>query len=153
PHAHPGHHRHALRDAGVRDLPAQRIPEVTLSGIPALWVAALAAVAVTVVLLLFTIRWRLPQRVIGTVALWKQVGAKRRGSGRLGMIEQLVSLLLQITIALLLVLAAGQPRFGCQSAAGRRVVMVLDRSASMGTQERVETRMDLARTRALSRLA
>ena len=114
-------------------------------------IAALAGVVVLVVL--YTVRWRLPQRVVGTTTLWREVMARHRGGGRLGALDHVLSLLGQLLIFLLLVLALGQPRFSCQSAGGRAVVIVLDRSASMATMERVEPRYDKAKRRALDRLA
>ncbi len=121
-------------------------------GLPVWAVLGGAAAAIAVVLSLYTVRWRLPQRIVGTTALWHRVTSSRRGAGRLGAFEHLLSMLLQLAIALALVIAVGQPRLGCQAEGGRQVVLVLDRSASMGTQERVETRLETARRRAISRL-
>jgi hypothetical protein len=114
---------------------------------------ALALGVVVAILIMYTVRWRLPQRLVSTTALWGQVLARHRGGGRLGVLEHLISLILQLAIALSLVLAAAQPRFSCQSAGGRTVVIVLDRSTSMATLERIEPRIETARRRAVSRLA
>jgi hypothetical protein len=118
-----------------------------------LWATlALGLGVLVVVLTLYSVRWRMPQVRVSTTALWQGVLARGRGAGRLGSLEHIVSLALQLAIAAALVLAAGQPRFGCQSQAGRAVVLVLDASASMGTLERVETRLQIARRRAISRV-
>lgn len=121
-------------------------------GLPALATLGLALGVGAIVLALYSVRWRMPQQRVSTTALWQGVLARGRGAGRLGTLEHLMSLLLQLAIGAALVLAAGQPRFGCQSQAGRAVVLVLDASASMGTVERVETRLEIARRRVLSRV-
>ncbi len=125
---------------------------MSFHGLPIWQTAALALAVGAVVLAMYSMRWRMPQRIVSTTALWTRVLARGRGAGRLGQLEHLVSMLLQLAIGLLLVLAVGQPRFGCQSKAGRAVVLVLDASPSMATVERVETRFELARRRALSRI-
>jgi hypothetical protein len=125
---------------------------VTLYGLPGPLVLVLAIVVPGIVVLMYTIRWRLPQRIVSTTALWLQVTARKRGSGRLGMLEHLYSLFLQLMIAGALVMASGLPRFSCQSPGDSRVVMVLDRSPSMAAIERIEPRLDIAKRQAHARL-
>jgi hypothetical protein len=114
--------------------------------------AGLTAGALAVVIVLYTVRWRLPRRVSATTSFWLRGSTRKRGGGRLSRIEHLRSLALQLTIALCLVGAAGGPRFACQSAGGSALAIVLDRSASMAAIERIEARLELARRRALGRL-
>lgn len=106
----------------------------------------------TVVLVLYTVRWRLPQRLVSTIGFWTRSSTGKRGGGRMGALEHILSMLLQLAILTLLVLAAGQPRLACQSPGGRAVVLVLDRSSSMAALEKIESRLDMARRRGYERL-
>lgn len=112
--------------------------------------ALLLILAFGALIIFYTVRWQLPQRVVATTALWRAVLVRARGAGRLGALDSFVSLLLHLVIASALIGAIVQPRFSCQRSAGRRVVIVLDRSPSMGAIERVEPRLNAA-TRQLRR--
>jgi hypothetical protein len=118
---------------------------VTLFGLARSPAVLLAVGTALVVITLYTVRFRLPRRLVGTTMLWRQVLSRTRGTGRLGRLDSLVSLLVQLTIAAGLLAAAAAPRFACQRAAGRSAVVVLDRSTSMATIEKVETRLARAK--------
>ena len=124
---------------------------MTLQGISGLALVGVGGIVGAVIILMYAIRWQLPRRVVATTLFW--LSATGRSMGRRGVVpEQWLSLALQLLIAGSIMLAAAQPRLSCQSRAGRTVVLVLDRSPSMATQERVETRMELAKSRAVEQL-
>jgi len=43
------------------------------------WMLVIAAVAVAITVILYTVRWKLPQRLVATTVLWAEVTARRRG--------------------------------------------------------------------------
>jgi hypothetical protein len=126
---------------------------VTFTGLPLPVVAALGGGVAVMIILLYTVRWRLPRRTVSTVQFWTSSRASDNRSGQLGRLEHLLSLLLQLTIAALLVGALAQPRFSFQSAPARSVAIVLDRSASMNALDGGEPRLARAQRRLVERLA
>jgi len=129
-----------------------RAAKLILHGAPPFVTAILIGGAVFVVIVLYSVRWKLPRRIVASTRLWTGAVGRRRGGGRLDAVEHLGSLLLQLLIVACLVGAAAQPRFSCQAPAGGAVMLVLDRSPSMAALEKVESRLDTARRRAYARL-
>lgn len=125
---------------------------MTFTGLQLPVVAALGVGVAVMIVLLYTVKWRLPRRIVSTVQFWTVTKASEDSSGQLGRLEHLISLLIQLTIAALLLGALAQPRFSCQSAPARAVAIVLDRSASMNAVDGAEPRLARARRRVVERL-
>ncbi len=110
----------------------------------------LAALALPVILLWF-LRQRREPREVPTVFLWRRAAEEQRVSPLLRRLEQSLLLVLEITALLLLAAAAADLVFslGLRSEA-RRVAIVIDTSASMGTRDGPGglTRLDAAKERA-----
>jgi len=105
----------------------------------------LGALAIPIVLLWF-LRQKRERRTVPTVFLWKKSAEEERVSPLIRNLTKSLLLLLQLVALLFLTLAAAETvlnlRLGGEA---RRVVILLDRSASMGTDEGGSTRLDLAR--------
>ena len=100
--------------------------------------------------LLYFLKLKRPTLQVPSLALWAQVMQDKRVNSPFQRFKQNILLWLQLLILLLLILAAMLPYFHGDSAASR-VLILLDRSASMAALDKVggESRMAAAKTRAL----
>jgi len=87
---------------------------------------------------------------IPSIMLWRRTVEERLKRTSRQWLRRLVSLLLQLAILTLLILACGRPILSGSSAVGGRAVILLDDSASMSAREGPGSRFDVARERALS---
>jgi hypothetical protein len=126
---------------------------MTFQGLALTWLAPAGLGAALAVVVFYAVRWRLPRQIVGTTSLWLAATGRGGRSGTLGRLENPLSLAMQLTLVGAIALAVGQPRLSCQSAPGMAVALVLDRSPSMATQERIEPRIETARRKALNRLS
>ena len=72
---------------------------------------------------------------ISTILFWRQVFEEKKPRTLWQRLRHLVSLLVQIAFLALLVLALTEPFFRWQTAQARRVVLVVDNSASMNATD------------------
>ncbi len=108
---------------------------------------AIGAVAITV---LYLIRLRRRRVVVSFAPLWLDAAGPRRTTSWARRLRDLLSLLLALTLLGLLLLAAVDPRPTAADRAGRSLVILIDRSASMSARDGSGTRLE-PRARAPSR--
>ena len=101
---------------------------LALTGAQLLGLLAVAGGA-TVVLYLLKLRRR--RVLVPSSRLWERILAERPASDLFAWIKRLVSLLVQLVLVTLLVLALGDPRLGGSFQGARAMVVLLDGSASM----------------------
>jgi von Willebrand factor type A domain/Aerotolerance regulator N-terminal len=114
-----------------------------------------AALAVPIVLFYLT-RVRVRQLPVGSEMFWDRVFVENRRHAVWRKVRNLVSLLVQLALLSLLVLALSEPVLPWESKEPRRVVLVLDVSASMAARDgadRGDTRLEAARREARRLLA
>jgi hypothetical protein len=102
-----------------------------------------AAALCAVVLYILKLRRR-PVPVVFS-PIWKRVLGDRESSRLFSQLKRWLSLLLQLALLALLVLALGDPRLSARATEGRNIVVLLDASASMQATDSVPTRLDAAR--------
>jgi hypothetical protein len=112
---------------------------------------ALAAVAAPLTLL-YLLRMQRRRVTVPFAPLWRRVLADRTPSRAARTLRRPLSLLLQLVLATLIVLALGDPHLGAPGRA-RSVALLIDCSASMQTREGAHTRLELARERARQLIA
>jgi Ca-activated chloride channel family protein len=103
-----------------------------------------AAVAASVVVLYILKLRRRPVPVVFS-PIWKRVLGDRESSRLFSQLKRWLSLLLQLLLLALLVLALGDPRFAAQSLEARHLVVLIDTSASMQATDVSPSRLDAAR--------
>jgi VWA domain-containing protein len=113
----------------------------------ALIAGAIGAVAITV---LYLVRLRRRRVVVSFAPLWLDAAGPRRTTSWARRLRDLLSLMLAMTVLGLLLLAAVDPRPTAADRAGRSVVILIDRSASMAARDGSRTRLDAARARAIA---
>lgn len=114
---------------------------------------ALAAAMV----LLYILKLRRRRVEVPFAPLWARLVEERSSSALFRRLKRLFSLLVQLTLLALIVLAMGDPRFSSGTGCGfeppapppeRHTLLLLDSSASMATFERGRTRIERAAARA-----
>lgn len=120
-----------------------------LSGIflapPYLWFLGL----VPVIVLLYLLKLRRTQVVIASTLLWAKTLEDLTANAPFQRLRKNLLLLLQIIIVLLVAFALARPFLKLPGTAGQNLCLLIDRSASMQTLEGDESRMDLAKAKAL----
>ena len=112
-------------------------PLATLLGV--FGAAALGAV------LLYILKLRRRPVPVVFSPIWRRVLGDRESSRLFSRLKRWLSLLLQLALLALLVLALGDPRLGAATSDARHVVVLIDASASMLATDVAPTRLDKAR--------
>lgn len=102
---------------------------------------------------LYILRVRLRRVPVSTNMFWQQVYQQRPPRSLWRRLRHLVSLLVQLLLLWLLVMAIADPHFLGQRLAARRIVIVLDASASMQATDLGSSRFDAARRSARRSIA
>src|SRR5436305_4902097 len=107
---------------------------------------ALAWAALTIPIVVFYIlKIRLRQVPVSTTIFWRQIYDEKRPRSLWQILRHLISLLIQILWLLLLVFALTEPFFTWEILQARRLVLVVDNSASMRAMEVSPSRLDVAK--------
>ncbi|MBI3724392.1 VWA domain-containing protein, partial [bacterium] len=117
---------------------------MSFSSPQALWLLALALPLVA----LFLVRPRAVVAEVGSLLLWKRVEARRAARARIARLEKVLSLVVHLAALAAIVLALAGP--GGSARAPRRIVAILDASASMSARLGSGTRFGAALERARS---
>lgn len=104
----------------------------------------LAAIALPIIAL-YILKVRLRRVKVSTNLFWKQIYDDKPPRAWWQNLRHLISLLAQLLLLLLLVLAVADPYFSWQALQARRIVVVMDTSASMLAADISPTRLDAAR--------
>jgi len=108
----------------------------------------LAAIAVPIIAL-YIRKVRLRRVPVSTNLFWKQIYEEKPARSLWQHFRDLISLLLQLALLLLIVLAIADPYFSTQLLQARRLVLVIDNSASMRATDVAPSRLEAAKAAAL----
>ena len=103
-----------------------------------------AAIALPIVLL-YVLKVRLRRQQVSTFLFWDQVFQEKKPRSWWQQLRHLLSLLLQIALLALLVFALIDPLWQWQKAQRRKVLLVIDNSASMAAEDGGQTRLKKAK--------
>jgi hypothetical protein len=109
---------------------------------PAALYLALLAIPIIV---FYILKIRLRRVPVSTVIFWQQIFEEKQPRSIWQHLRHLLSLLLQLLFLLLLLLAVAEPFFNWELLTARRVVLVIDNSASMNATDGSPTRLDAAK--------
>jgi len=118
-----------------------------LAGVAAPLLLGIFAAMSVALTLLYLLREQHRPLVVPFVELWRRILEKRRASAPWQRLRRLLSLLLQLTLLALLLLALGDPRSDAEAERARTVVLLVDVSPSMETRLGGKTRLDIAKER------
>jgi hypothetical protein len=122
--------------------------EIFFSGLPAAATAAVALGAGAVLTGLYLLKLRRRRVLVSFAPLWAPAGGQPRSERLARRLRRWLSLLLQMLFAGLLLLAAADPRRADAGRAGRTLLLLVDRSASMSAGDGAE---ETARARLVDR--
>jgi hypothetical protein len=105
---------------------------------------AWAALAVPIVIF-YILKIRLRQVPVSTTIFWQQIYDEKQPRSLWQTLRHLLSLLMQILLLLLLVFALAEPFFTWEVLQARRLVLIVDNSASMNATDVAPSRMEAAR--------
>lgn len=100
------------------------------------------------IVIFYILKIRLRRQPVSTVMFWKQVLDEQNPRSIWQRLRHLVSLLLQLAMLSLLVLAAADPFFFWEVRSARRIVLVVDNSASMNASDVKPSRLAEAKRQA-----
>jgi hypothetical protein len=111
--------------------------------------AALAWLALAVpVVIFYILKIRLRRVPVSTVLFWRQIFDEKKPRSLWQRLRHLVSLAVQLALLLLLAGALAEPFFSWEALSARRVILVLDNSASMSATDVAPTRLARAKEEA-----
>jgi hypothetical protein len=107
---------------------------------------AWAALALPIVIF-YILKIRLRRAPVSTMLFWRQIYDEKQPRSIWQRLRHLVSLLVQLVLLMLLVLALAEPFFNWEVLQARRLVLVIDNSASMNATDVPPSRLAEARQR------
>ncbi len=114
-----------------------------------LWALWIAAAVVPVLLILYFLKLRRREQMVPSTLLWKRAVQDLQVNAPFQRLRKNLLLFLQLAILALAILALARPIVQTAVADEDRVVILIDRSASMNTREGSETRLDQAKEQAV----
>lgn len=111
--------------------------------------AAVAAIVVPALLLLYFLKLRRREQVVPSTLLWKRAVQDLQVNAPFQRLRRNLLLLLQLLILAAAIFALARPIVETTVADEARLVLLIDRSASMNAREREGTRLDLAKEQAV----
>ena len=120
---------------------------MTFTGLPTLQLLGLGLVSFIIIFGLYRLRDRRPTTTVASLEIYRELAAQhlRRRS-----LRQLLSILVQLLILTLLLLALSEPERRVSTEQQRHVLVLFDSSASMQVNEGTSTRFELAQKRLLN---
>ncbi len=116
-----------------------------LAGLPFATLAGIFAVAGLAVLALYILKLRRRTVPVPFSVLWQRILKDKEATSLFSKLKRLLSLLLQLALLALLILALGDPRAAAALIKGRNLVVLVDASASMQAVDVSPTRLDVAK--------
>src|SRR5579863_8641362 len=104
----------------------------------------LAALAIPIIVF-YILKIRLRRVPVSTVMFWRQIFEEKQPRSIWQHLRHLLSLLVQLLFLVLLVLALGEPYFKWEVLAARKLVLVIDNSASMNATDVAPSRFEAAK--------
>ncbi|KPV52133.1 hypothetical protein SE17_17295, partial [Kouleothrix aurantiaca] len=103
-----------------------------------------------IIVAMYLLKLRREERRVSSTFLWQRVVRDVEANAPWQKLRRNLLLLLQLLLLLLLVLALARPFFLTNGIAGKNLIIVVDRSASMGAADGTPTRLDAAKRQALT---
>src|SRR4051812_6373268 len=111
------------------------------------WAFFWAGLAIPIVIF-YILKIRMRRVQVSTVMFWEQIFEEKRPRSIWQQLRHLLSLLLQLAFLMLLVLALVDPFFKWEIRNARRIVLVVDNSASMRAADVLPSRLAVAKDKA-----
>lgn len=116
-----------------------------LTGLPIGTLLGIFAAAAAAVVVLYILKLRRRPVPVPFAGIWRQLLRDKEATTLFSQLKRLLSLLLQLALLALLVLALGDPRTSTNLIEGRSLVVLVDTSASMKATDVAPSRMEAAK--------
>jgi Ca-activated chloride channel homolog len=116
-----------------------------LTGVPLAILLQLGAVAGALVVVLYILKLRRRPVAVPFSKIWERILRDKEATSLFSQLKRLLSLLLQLALLALLLLALGDPRPAANLVEGRNIVVLVDASASMQAIDVAPSRIELAK--------
>jgi hypothetical protein len=118
---------------------------VIFAGLPLAQLAAIFGIAGALIVVFYILKLRRRAVAIPFSPLWQRILKDKEATSLFSKLKRLLSLLLQLALLALLVLALGDPRAAATLIKGRNLVVLLDASASMQATDVAPSRLGVAK--------
>src|SRR5262245_48968835 len=102
-----------------------------------------------IIVAMYLLKLRREERRVSSTFLWKRVVRDVEANAPWQKLRRNILLLLQLLLLLLLALALARPFFRTTGIAGRNLIVIVDRSASMAATDVQPSRLDAAKQQAV----
>lgn len=116
-------------------------------GLPLNQIVAIGAAAGLVTVALYVLKMRRRAVAVPFTKIWQRVLRDQDATSLFSQLKRLFSLLLQLALLALVLVALGDPRVAAGTLQGRNVVVLVDASASMKAVDVAPSRLDEAKSR------
>src|SRR6185503_14210349 len=103
-----------------------------------------------IIVAMYLLKLRREERTVSSTFLWQRMVRDVEANAPWQKLRRNILLLLQLLLLALLVLALARPFFRTQGISGRNLILIIDRSASMGATDVGQSRLEAARSQAIT---
>src|SRR5262252_757367 len=121
-----------------------------LTGLPLATLIQIGALAGAVVVVFYILKLRRRPVAVPFSKIWTRILRDKEATSLFSQLKRLLSLLLQLALLALLLLALGDPRTAANLIEGRNIVVLVDASASMKATDVGPSRIEAAKERVRS---
>src|SRR5687768_5311453 len=120
---------------------------MSFTGVPLATLIQIGALAGAIVVIFYILKLRRRPVAVPFSKIWERILRDKEATSLFSRLKRLLSLLLQLALLALLLLALGDPRAAANLIEGRNIVILIDASASMQATDVAPTRLENAKTR------
>ncbi|MFT3769259.1 MAG: VWA domain-containing protein [Minicystis sp.] len=117
------------------------------TGVPLTTLIQIGALAGAMVVVFYILKLRRRPVAVPFSKIWNRILRDKEATSLFSQLKRLLSLLLQLALLALLLLALGDPRTAANVLEGRNIVVLIDSSASMQATDVLPSRIDAAKER------
>src|SRR5580698_4935855 len=117
------------------------------TGVPLQTLLQIGAAAAVAIVVLYILKLRRRPVAVPFSRIWQRILRDKEATSLFSQLKRLLSLLLQLALLALLLLALGDPRAAQNLIEGRNIVVLVDASASMQATDVSPSRLEAARER------